>query len=299
MKLIFNFIKKISKSLKDHLSIILFIPTFLGGTWQILELYRISPYHIRFFSFSQLASDGLLILIYLLIGYFALYIPYSKIIVNEDLDLEDTNDNKKETISKEGKAQLNILWYFFILGISFSIILKINTYSLSSYFQLLYILLIIVFSSILLLSHILFVWSKNKYIAIIISSFIIFGLSFSIREAYNKLKNSPDAKSYYYDKDFVKFYNTKNINRIVKEKIGDLPYTIQYFNDKYIFIIYENEKKEKNYLNLKFDAFFEFKKDELKPKIQKDSVYKELTTKTDSLNLKLDEIKKDSLNIQK
>ena len=55
--------------LKENLSLILLVPTALGGIWQLLELSSISTSFIRFFSISQLVSDGLLILFLLTIFY--------------------------------------------------------------------------------------------------------------------------------------------------------------------------------------------------------------------------------------
>jgi len=56
-------IRLIHKSwIKDNISIIILVPTFLGGMWQIIELASIGTPFIRFFSASQLVSDGLLIL---------------------------------------------------------------------------------------------------------------------------------------------------------------------------------------------------------------------------------------------
>lgn len=64
--------EKINKSyniLKDNLSVILLVPTVLGGIWQLLELSSMSASFIRFFSFTQLIADGLLILFVLTIFF--------------------------------------------------------------------------------------------------------------------------------------------------------------------------------------------------------------------------------------
>ncbi len=47
---------------KDILPIILLIPTFIGGIWQILELGYIGTPYIRFFSVAQILPDGLVII---------------------------------------------------------------------------------------------------------------------------------------------------------------------------------------------------------------------------------------------
>ena len=58
--------------IKDNLSIIVLLPTFVGGTWQLFELSSISTSFIRFFSVGQLIGDGVLILfvgIFIYLGY--------------------------------------------------------------------------------------------------------------------------------------------------------------------------------------------------------------------------------------
>lgn len=48
--------------LKENLPVIVIIPALLGGLWQLIELSLIGLPYIRFFSVSQLISDGLLLL---------------------------------------------------------------------------------------------------------------------------------------------------------------------------------------------------------------------------------------------
>lgn len=50
--------------IKDYLSVIILIPAFIGGIWQLIELMSISMPNIRFFSISQIVPDGLLILMF-------------------------------------------------------------------------------------------------------------------------------------------------------------------------------------------------------------------------------------------
>ena len=48
--------------INDNLGLILLVPAIMGGAWQIIELSNISVSYIRFFSATQVLSDGLLIL---------------------------------------------------------------------------------------------------------------------------------------------------------------------------------------------------------------------------------------------
>ena len=47
--------------MQKHIGIIVLLPTIIGGIWQILELGSLGTPYIRFFSVSQLVSDGLLV----------------------------------------------------------------------------------------------------------------------------------------------------------------------------------------------------------------------------------------------
>jgi len=62
-------INKTYNTFKDNLNIILLVPTIVGGLWQLLELSSMSTSFIRFFSFTQLVADGLLILFILTIFF--------------------------------------------------------------------------------------------------------------------------------------------------------------------------------------------------------------------------------------
>lgn len=55
---------------KDNLSMLVILPTVLGGVWQVIELALVDPSYIRLFSINQLVPDGLSIIFISLIGYF-------------------------------------------------------------------------------------------------------------------------------------------------------------------------------------------------------------------------------------
>ncbi|HFX6333885.1 hypothetical protein [Acinetobacter nosocomialis] len=54
---------------KDNWSIIIFIPTILGGICQLLKLYSIDPSFIRFFAVEQVIPDGLFVSFIILTGF--------------------------------------------------------------------------------------------------------------------------------------------------------------------------------------------------------------------------------------
>ena len=72
--------------IKDNLNIIILCPTVVGGIWQLMELSSISTSFIRFFSISQLVSDGILILFLVAIFYACIKIV-DKQEVNENMSL--------------------------------------------------------------------------------------------------------------------------------------------------------------------------------------------------------------------
>ena len=54
---------KYIKLLKEYLPLVIIVPPFFGGIWQIIELSSMSMSYVRFFSITQLIADGLLIII--------------------------------------------------------------------------------------------------------------------------------------------------------------------------------------------------------------------------------------------
>lgn len=99
-------INKYTEKYKNILPLILILPTLVGGLWQILELTFIDPSLIRFFSISQLISDGILILSIFVIFAFYLYF------LNNHFDFKDL---MKFDISKRKFNFLQFLAALFIL----------------------------------------------------------------------------------------------------------------------------------------------------------------------------------------
>lgn len=53
---------KYLKFVKEHLALFVIVPTLLGGVWQVFSLANIGVAYIRFFSITQLVSDGIILL---------------------------------------------------------------------------------------------------------------------------------------------------------------------------------------------------------------------------------------------
>src|SRR5690606_19259612 len=84
------------KFIRENISLIIIVPTVLGGLLQLYNLSNISPEYIRFFSLSQVVPDGLLFLViaisfilsFELITYVA-YILLKGIEIKKDKDVEE------------------------------------------------------------------------------------------------------------------------------------------------------------------------------------------------------------------
>jgi hypothetical protein len=57
--------KKVYQFVKENLGMIILIPTLVGGIWEVFSLWSLGFEYIRFFSITQLVSDGLLMMILL------------------------------------------------------------------------------------------------------------------------------------------------------------------------------------------------------------------------------------------
>ena len=111
-----NFIKdfkNLYKNNKDFFPIIILIPTIIGGIWQILELMTIDPSFLRFFSISQLVSDGILIITLLTIVIVYLLLLKKKFNLK---DLGNVNFEKNQFNLKNFIA--SILLFFVIFRIA-------------------------------------------------------------------------------------------------------------------------------------------------------------------------------------
>jgi len=114
-----NFIKdfkNLYKNNKDFFPIIILIPTIIGGIWQILELMTIDPSFLRFFSISQLVSDGILIITLLTIVIVYLLLLKKKFNLK---DLGNVNFEKNQFNLKNFIASILLFFIFFFLILYF------------------------------------------------------------------------------------------------------------------------------------------------------------------------------------
>ncbi|RXR17359.1 hypothetical protein EQG63_11260 [Flavobacterium amnicola] len=232
--------KKAVKFLQDNFNLIILIPTVLGGFWQLIELLRIDTSFVRFFSITQVISDGL-ILMFLLICSYLIYIYIFKI---HDIKSSDN----------EVKIPYDYLLFKYIILFIFIIMLSIWFWTIeskkittSSFFFVFsfFVLCIKVFRDIVL-QH----FGKDGYRYLNATAFILVFLCIH----YNDL----------FFKNFHKMYflpfnlkNTKYIECYIGKNKNE--FELLYFNDKYIFV---QIKKTKEIEIINFDEMF--KKDNCK-----------------------------------
>jgi len=231
--------------IKEHLSILIIVPAFIGGLWQVLELMSISITYVRFFSISQVVSDGILILLFIVIS-----LLFSSLSFFAD-DILFIKDGPKPPS--------------YLIGKDYEIYRKKTFVKSLILFSIIYILLVYYFTRIL--------FDKPKYSEFKSDILVLFfGVYF-----INKILNICYISALDKHKDFVKFCNvlllalyiiiagnvsrqthnifispsnTINIEQVKNDVANKFPNTepkLLYFNDKYIFFkIIDKIKMDKN-----------------------------------------------------
>ena len=204
------------KTFRENLSLIILIPTILGGLWQFISLADISMSYIRFFSLTQLVVDGILILSIL----FLIILPsYLASWVMNEKDIQKSNK-----VSRVIKFILTvILGVFFIITTIIGIKKTgyIDPFNLAASTAL----------GTMIISIILFYVRKIKlkrqskfyfvgYIMVFVLGYIIHLASTTFNESYLIPKN------------------LKNFRVLKKQLINQNEGSVinlKYFNDKYFF----------------------------------------------------------------
>jgi len=222
-------INKAVNYIKENLNVIILIPTLLGGFWQLLELATLDISFIRFFSLTQVLSDGMVVLLFVLISLFFYYLLFSlngkKTIIQ---DSEDKTDRKR--------AIYFLIFYILICGsviivfslkeniskLDFALIIYITLYLIKFIFDIIVVIL----------------GKKNDYNAFI--SMLIIVLPLFI---YNIGSFFKEFHKMYLPSDFK---NIKYIECYMEMKKNEIE--LLYFNDKYIFVKI-NKTKEIEIIN--------------------------------------------------
>ena len=215
-------VKKVLHLIKENINLLILIPTILGGFWQLLELVRIEISFIRFFSLTQVVSDGLVILFLLLIF----------MIVNLGLFIKDKKDDDTLSPYEEYFLVKFLLLLLFLTGFGRAVYLL--NYKEFTTINIVVLYLFFVLSLRVIKDIIVKKFGdvfKNYYSLIVL---IVFQISL-----------------YFMNSIFIKFHqlyyvpsNIKNIEYLecyTGKKKKD--FELLYFNDKYVFIKDVNSKQ--------------------------------------------------------
>lgn len=265
----YKFLKKWYNRIKQNLTMILLIPTFIGGLWQVFSLLGLGFEYIRFFSVKQLVADGLLMII--LIPLYAIF-PLMAYYLIKEISSDLVKHNSKTPFFK--KAVLFILTFVLILFFTYHFFKYINfrpsikpNINIIVLAFLLYIPLIKINATLgSIVSDYINNFIKNstekarvtkfqkiclflvdKLYSIISFAYIpiIVYAGFSCLITFFLVLNL--LGDFYVSENLV---NLKNVENVANKNYELLPedYIIKYFNDSYIFLEYEtvtSEEKEK------------------------------------------------------
>lgn len=255
-------LKEIAKEIKDFLPLVLLLPPILGGLWQVIELCKIDPAFIRFFSSTQLLSDGILMLLILgaiLTLTISLYF-LNNITARTNYDktaIEKCKKNKESFTLFIG----GVIFFIFALEIFNSIYISFSQNNLS-----LFILLAKLFSATLSLSISLYgfvlSWEcfenkikKYKFISTFFTK-MYFLLLFLINIFIVVILPIIIVLLIHFGLSFpANVINIKNLEKKMKNE-NYISNVLLYSNDKYIFIEHTDKNKSKSIEILKFDDLF-------------------------------------------
>lgn len=220
-------VKNILNLIKDNINLLILIPTVLGGFWQLMELVRIEISFIRFFSLTQVVSDGLVILFLLLIFMF----------VNLGLFIKDKKDDNTLSPYEEYFSVKFLMLLLFLTGFGRAVyLLKYKEFTTPN----------------IVVLYLFFVLSLR-----VIKDIIIQKLGDGIKFYYGYIALLVILVCMYFiDNVFIKFHhlyyvpsNIKNIEYLecyTGKKKKD--FELLYFNDKFIFVK-DNKSKQIEIIN--------------------------------------------------
>ena len=227
---------------KEHFSLIIGVPTLLGGVWQLLELVAIGSPYIRFFSITQLIPDGILLLFCLVVLYFVFRLLMNDVVI--------VGNDEKET---SGNGLKNYVWIRIRQGVGGVILvalgvgmgyatlpdlLSVSILTIDSplvqfvmlLFYLYLSLILILYGALDISNSFNFKWkhykkSLKKFIVLTTVLFSLFG-SIKLFSAFHRYFAMPE--------------NLKNRQylqcRVKKANPNAKSISVRYFNDKFIFV---------------------------------------------------------------
>jgi len=260
--------------IKENLAMILLVPTLLGGFWQVIELAYVRTSYIRFFSVTQLVFDGMMILFVLLLVFGISRILLWDFFEKDKPQKEHADQNaqtepkgyppvldKKEKRKIYGRLLVHtgvliVFFYFYWGSLWRPVYYADRLYTFEIPFIVFGILIPIPFIGFIL-KYIFTLVDVRKVIdhkafgsfisitCIILFFAALFGLTRFIPWIH---------RSYLLAADFK---NTEYLGCKIRKSTATLQsYSIEYFNDKYIFIELHIGKDQVKTEVLKFDEFF-------------------------------------------
>ena len=247
-------IKEKIKWVRDNITVILLLPSFLGAVWQILELSSMNIAYIRFFSISQIPVDGTLILFLGLILYAMgqIIIPFVKfgfkVKANEYKD-KDLLAKIKPTLVRSIVKHILIL-IILVVATAFTIpSMFSDMFAKSPIFTILLtgfiVMAIMIYAAdtLVLISvkitsdnhhihdvkkNIMSFLNKYKYLilgSILLGAIVLFLALITLFKLFSQNFVLP-----------TDLYNTKDLDLVINREFKTTNYSIEYFNDKYIFV---------------------------------------------------------------
>jgi len=245
---------KLWKSFKENTATLLAIPTILGGFWQLISLGNISVGCIRFFSITQLLSDG--IIVSFVIGiYYLFYLMLKKFDANNWGARVIVSATKKEN-------RLKYLVYYSAMALVFSYLFVLGYPNMNDEYNFV--------SFCLLVLGVYFIYGFIKSIRAII---IISIRYYAKQENRQKYYNQSDLliligiiySAYFmfhilstFNTHFLIPRNSENYTALIRNLRKDCcncAIELKYMNDEYIFLN-KHIANNDTLIILKTDAFF-------------------------------------------
>ena len=268
-----NQIKSKLDWIKEYLSIIVIIPAIIGGIWQIIELSYISTSYIRFFSPTQVISDGLLVLFVLTLFFFISKLSLKHINFNNYKNRKHDYFTWKKFIKNLLLIVLQLsligsLSYYYIIpeyseffnNISITVFLLLTSCCIIIFIYVSYIL----FDIFHLIASMPFIKKRieerrrkkqnnkrevNVATITISTILLLLFLQFILSPALDLIGK--------FREDFILPNNLKNLDyiecKINKTYSKTLKHKILYLNDTYVFVEVKKNKASKDILILKFE----------------------------------------------
>ncbi|WP_337965291.1 hypothetical protein [uncultured Flavobacterium sp.] len=232
-----EYLKNYYNIIKENITMFAIVPTILGGIWQVWMLGSISSNMIRFFSISQLISDGLLVL-----GFFVF--PVSIVFQN----IKNRRNSKTPLTEANTKFEHNVVIVSLIIAIIMIGLFYVaigDIMQLKDFNSLWKALVLLSILTSLIYACFEKIFDKMLTFGLYVSIVLILNMTITLI-CFSKVS-----------KDFSGIENIQVLLHDIEKKdcYSKTP-EILYFNDKYIFIALE-KKAKKSILIKKFDVLFE------------------------------------------